>query len=105
MKKQTIAGVALVLGMLSVGAVSASAAGSCCIDGKCSDQPTVQQFTKETATLRSTLKAKDIELRELAGYDSYDIRKQQGLEEEIKEIKDKIIVAGEKYGIPACCRV
>ncbi len=105
MKKHKIAGVALVLGMLSVGAVSASAAGSCCNDGKCSDEPTVQQFTKETADLTSTLKAKDIELRELAGYSTYDIRKQEALEEEIKEIKAKISVVGEKYGIPACCRV
>ena len=105
MKKHTIAGVALMLGMLSFGALSASAAGSCCIDGKCSDEPTVQQFTKETATLTSTLKAKDIELRELAGYNTYDIRKQQALEDEIKEIKAKISAVGEKYGIPACCRV
>lgn len=104
MKKQTIAGVVLVLGMLSVGALSASAAGSCCIDGKCSDQPTVQQFTRETASLTGALKAKDIKLRELAAYDTYDIRKQQGLEEEIKVLKEKINTVGEKFGIPACCR-
>ena len=90
--------------MLSVGAGSASAAGSCCIDGKCSDQPTVQQFTKETAELRSALKAKDIELRELAGYDTYDFRKQQALEEELKTLKAKISAVGQKYDIPACCR-
>ncbi len=105
MKKNMIAGIALALGMLSVGAVSASAAGSCCIDGKCSDEPTVQQFKKEAAALNSALKAKDIELRELAGYSTYDVRKQDALEEEIKEIKAKISVVGEKYGIPACCRV
>ena len=104
MKKNTIAGIALASGMLLVGALTVSAAGSCCIDGKCSDEPTVQQFTKETATLTSALKAKDIEIRELAGYDTYDVRKQQALEDEIKEIKTRINVVGQKYDIPACCR-
>lgn len=104
MKKHMIAGIALMLGILSVGAVSASAAGSCCIDGKCSDKPTVQQFTQETAELRSALKAKDIELRGLAGYDTYDTRKQQALEDEVKELKSRISAVGQKYDIPACCR-
>ena len=104
MKKQTIAGIALMLGILSVGAVSVSAAGSCCVDGKCSDKPTVQQFTKETTELRSALKAKDSELRELAGYGTYDTRKQQALEEELKELKAKISAVGQKYDIPPCCR-
>ena len=105
MKKNVIAGIVLAFGILSVGALSASAAGSCCIDGKCSDEPTVQQFKKEAAALTSALKAKDIELRELAGYGTYDVRKQDALEEEIKKIKAKISVVGEKYDIPARCLV
>lgn len=104
MNKHTIAGMALMLGILSVGAVSASAAGSCCVDGKCSDKPTVQQFTKETAELRSALKAKDIELRELAGYGTYDTRRQQALEDEMTELRSRLNAVGQKYDIPACCR-
>lgn len=104
MKKHTITGMALMLGILSAGAVSASAAGSCCVDGKCSDKPIVQQFTKETAELRSALKAKDIELRELAGYDTFDTRKQQALEDEMKELRSRISAVGQKYDIPPCCR-
>lgn len=103
MKKKMIVGIALAMGILSVGAISASAAGSCCNDGKCTDKQIVQQFTLETATLSSTLKAKDIELRELYGYDAVDVRKVNELEAELKELKGKIKVVAEKYGILSCC--
>ena len=105
MRKQTIAGITLVLGMLSVGAASAAEPGSCCIGGTCSDQSTMQHFVNETAGFRSALAAKDIELRELAGYGTYDIREEQALENEIRVIKEKIGTVGKKYGIPDCCRV
>ena len=104
MKKNMIVGIALAMGMLSVGAVSASAAGSCCNDGKCTDKQVVQQFSQETAGLASALKAKDIELRELYGYDGLDIYKVSELEAEIKELKGKIKVVAEKLNISACCR-
>jgi peptidoglycan hydrolase CwlO-like protein len=103
MKKNMVVGIALAMGMLSVGAISASAAGSCCIDGKCTDKQVVQQFLQETAGLGSALKAKDLELREVYGYDSIDIRKVNELEVEIKELKGKIKVVGEKYDIKSCC--
>jgi len=98
-----IVGVALAMGMLSVGAVSASASGSCCSDGKCGDKQSVQQFTQETTALSNALKAKDIKLRELYSYDSIDIRKADNLEVELKELKAKIKVAAEKHGISSCC--
>jgi peptidoglycan hydrolase CwlO-like protein len=104
MKKYMIVGIALAMGMLSFGAISASAAGSCCNDGKCTDKQVAQQFTQETARLTSALKAKDIELRELYSYDSIDIRKADELEAEIKELKGNIKVVAEKYDIPSCCR-
>lgn len=103
MKKNMIIGVALAMGMLSAGAVSVSAAGSCCGDGKCGDKQAVQQFTQETAALSSALKAKDIKLRELNSYDSIDIRKADKLEAELTELKDKIKVIANKYGISSCC--
>ena len=102
MKKQMIIGIAMAMGILSVGALSASAADSC---GKCADAQAVQQFSQETASLTSALKAKDIELREEQfGYDSSDPRKVSALEEELKELKDKINAAAKKYSIPACSR-
>lgn len=103
MKKTMIVGIALAMGILSVGAISASAAGLCCNGGKCTDKQIVQQFTQETASLSSALKTKDIELRELYGYDGLDIRKVNDLEAELKELKGKIRVIAEKYGIPSCC--
>ena len=98
-----IVGIALAMGALSFGAISASAAGSCCSDGKCSDKQAIQQFTQETAALSSALKAKDIELRELNGYDSIDIRKADQLEAALKELKGKIKVIADKFGISSCC--
>lgn len=101
MKKNMIVGIALAMGILSVGAISASAAGSC---AKCADKQSVQQFTQETAALTSALKAKDMELREQYTYDSIDTRKVSVLEEELKELKNRIKVVAEKYDIPSCCR-
>ena len=103
MKKNMIVGIALAMGMLSVGALSASAAGSCCNDGTCTDKQVSQQFSQETAGLTSALKAKDIELRELYSYDSIDIRKADELEVQIKELKGKIKIVAEKHGILPCC--
>lgn len=101
MKKNMIIGIALAMGMLSVGAISASAGDSC---GKCADKQAVEQFTQETTPLKNALHAKDLELRELNGYDSYDTRKASDLEVEIKELKDRINASATKFGIPACSR-
>jgi len=101
MKKNMIVGIALAMGILSVGALSASAAETC---GKCAEQQAIQQFTQETAPLNSALKAKDLELREQNSYDSIDIHKVSALESELKELKDKINAAADKLGIPACSR-
>jgi len=101
MKKNTIIGMALVLGILSVGAFTASAADTC---GKCADNQAIQQFQQETDSLSATLKAKDLELRGLYGYDGIDTRKVAELEAEIKELKNKINASATKLNIPACSR-
>ena len=103
MKKNTIVGIALAMGMLSFGAVTASAAGSCCTGSNCADQQVVQKFNREAAGLTNALKAKDIELRELYGYEGMDIGKAAALEAELKEIKGRIKVVAEKYNILPCC--
>lgn len=101
MNKKMIVGIAMLTGILTGGALSASAAEPC---GKCVDKQSVQQFTQETAKLSSALKAKDIELRDLNGYDSIDIHKVAKLEAELNDLKDKINAVAQKYGIPACSR-
>jgi len=103
MKKTMIIGIASVMGMLSVGAISASAAGSCCNNGKCADKQVVQKFTQETAALSGALEAKDIELRAQYSYDAIDMNKVNELEAELKELKGKIRVVAEKYALPTCC--
>ena len=103
MKKNMIVGIAMAMGMLSVGAMTASAAGSCCSDGTCADKQVVQKFLQETAGLDGALKARDLELREQYGYDGIDVHKVNELEAEIKELKGKIKVVGERYGIKPCC--
>jgi len=103
MKKNMIVGLALAMGILSVGAISASAATPCCGNGNCADKQVVQQFTQETSALSSALKAKELELRGLYGYEGLDIRKADELEAEIKDLKGKIKVAADKFGISSCC--
>jgi peptidoglycan hydrolase CwlO-like protein len=103
MKKRMIVGIALVMGMLSAGAVSASAAGSCCNDGSCADEQAGRQYTQETASVAGALKAKDLELREQYSYEGIDTRKVNSLEAELKELKGKLKAAAAKYGVPDCC--
>jgi len=103
MKKNLIVGIALALGVLSVGVVSASAASSCCNEGKHAGMQNMQQFSQETAGLSSKLKAKDLELRELYGFDGMDINKVCNLEADIKELKGKIKLIAGKYNIQPCC--
>jgi peptidoglycan hydrolase CwlO-like protein len=99
MKKNVIVGITLALGMLSVGALSASAADTC---GKCADQQAVMQFQQETDTLARELKTKNIELRELYGFEGIDLSRVGTLETEIKNLKTKINASASKYRIPAC---
>ena len=103
MKKNMIVGMALAMGILAVGAGSASAASSCCNDGKCTDKQVVQKFTQETVALSSAVKAKETELRALYGYEGIDLRKVDEVEAELKALRDKIRVVAEKYGLPTCC--
>lgn len=101
MKKNVIIGMALALGMLSVGAITASAAETC---GKCADSQSLQQFKQETDSLTSILKTKDLELRALYAYDGIDIQKVSVLEAEIKDLNDNINASATKFKIPPCSR-
>jgi hypothetical protein len=92
------------MGILSVGALSASAAGTCCGEGNCASEQTKQKFIQETAPLFSAVQAKDVELRGLYVSDRIDTQKASVIEAELKELKGKISAVGEKYGIAACCR-
>lgn len=103
MKKNIIVAT-LAMGILSVGTLSASAAGSCCKEGTCADKQSVQQFKQGTSALTSALNAKNFELRELYGYDSINIRKINQLEAEIADLKNQIKLVAEKEGIRTCCR-
>ena len=103
MKKKIIVGIALAMGMFSAGAISASAASSCCDGSKCSDKQAVQLFSQETAGTADLLKAKRIELRGLYGSDGVDNNKVAELEAEIKELEGRIRLVAEKHGIRSCC--
>lgn len=104
MKKNLIVGIALALGVLSVGAASASAASSCCNEGKHAGMQNVQQFSLETTKLSSELKAKDIELRQQYGFEGMDTNKVSALEADIKELKERIALIADKHNIQSCCR-
>ena len=102
MKKNMIIGIALAMGILSVGAVSASAAEGC---GRCTDKLALQKFTQETEVISSTLKAKELELRGLYTYDGIDANSVNRLESEIQELKERISASATSHGISACSRI
>ena len=104
MRKLMIVGTALAMGVLSVGAVSASTASSCCKDGSCSDKQILQKVAQETEGVTNILRVKEIELRELYGRDGMDSQRVAELESEIQRLKSKVKLVEEKYGISPCCR-
>lgn len=103
MKKNMIVAMALALGTLSFGAVSASAASSCCDGGKCADKQAVQKLSQDTAATSGALKAKEMELRQLFAYDRIDNNRATELESEIKVLKSQIKRVAQEYGVSSCC--
>lgn len=101
MKKHMIIGIAMAMGMISVDAISASAADIC---GKCADSQSIQRFQQETDSLSTTLKSRDLELRSLYSFEGVDIAKIDALEREIGELESKIDASASKFGIHACIR-
>lgn len=103
MKRQTVVAVALAMGIFSVGAVSASAANSCCSNGTCGNEQAMQKFSQEVAGTADSLKAKELELRELLSRDGFDTFRAGELSSEIDALKSKIKVAKDRHGLPSCC--
>jgi len=68
MKKNIIVGIAMAAGVLTMSAMSASAAGSC--NGTCADQQSIQQFKQETSVLSGNVETLEAQLREQYTYDS-----------------------------------
>ncbi|KAB0671168.1 hypothetical protein F6V30_00825 [Oryzomonas sagensis] len=105
MKRNIVMGIAIALGVLSTGVVGASAATttSCCNEGVCFDKSSARQYQQETAPLSDAVRAKEMELSQLLGYDS-TITEVRQLEAEIKDLKDRIAAVAKKYDIQDCCR-
>lgn len=102
MKKQPIIGLALAVGVLTIGVYSASAAEH--QDSSCNNHQVVQQFEQHVSGLKRSLALKGTELREQYLPDSIDIYKVAALEEEIKELKGQIDAAAQKYALAPCSR-
>ncbi len=100
MKKNIIVGIAMAAGVLTMSAMSASAAGSC--NGTCADQQSIQQFKQETSVLSGNVESIEAQIREQYSNDSIDIRKIDELEAQLKTLKDRIEVFALKYNIPKC---
>lgn len=107
MKKKMLVAMALVMGTVSVGSMTAFAAEA---RGRCVDEQTFQQYTKETAGLTSEIKAKDLEVAQQSGYggiergyDGPDMNRISEIQAERKVIKEKIDAIAKKYGVRSCC--
>ena len=101
-------GIAVVVGMVSIGALTASADDSIIISA---DKQAIQKFTQETTALATTLAAKKTELAGLysitdvseAGAQlSLDVAKVNALEAQIKVLRDQISAAAQKYQVQVC---
>jgi hypothetical protein len=101
MKSNRIAGIVAAVGLITIGAVSASAAETGC---SCAEKQSVQQYRQDSGSLTSALQAKETELRELYLRETVDLATANRLEGEMRELKGKIGTIAEKYGIPDCIR-
>jgi hypothetical protein len=110
MRKNTGLGIVIAAGMLSFGALSASAADSDFNMASCNSKQSYQQYTKETTGQISELKAKETELQALYGNDRYGNGSINGrtvseLNGEIKSLKNKINASAQKNEIMDCYRI
>lgn len=103
MNRKMILSTAMALGILLFGAWTASAAGSCCNGGTCSDSQAVRQFKQETSALSTALQTKERELRNEYLGNTVDTNKILAIEAERNEIRKQLQAIGTKDGIPACC--
>lgn len=101
MNRNRIAGIVAAIGLVTIGAVSASAAETAC---SCAEKQAVQQYRQDSGSLTSALQAKETELRELYLRETVDLATADRIEGELRELKGKIGTIAEKYGIPACSR-
>jgi len=105
MKKNMVAGIAMAVGILSIGALASAAGGSEQSMEACVSKSAYQQFIQESSELTNKLKNKEFELREQYSLSDYvDNYKVGELEADQKELKNKINAVAQKYGIPACSR-
>jgi hypothetical protein len=102
MKKKMIIGMAMALGLLSTGAVTASAAEPC---GNCADSQALRQYRLERDSLNSSLKARESELHGLYAAEGIDMQRADALATEISRIKGDIAAAADRHKIPSCGRV
>lgn len=110
MRKNTVVGIVMAVGMLSFGALTASAANSDFAMASCNSKQSYQQYSQETSGLMSELKSKEIELQALYGNDRYgngsnNDRAVSELNGEIKSLKNKINASSQKNEIMDCFRI
>lgn len=97
----------MAFGVVSMGAVAASAADSGTIIINRADKQAYKQFVQETAAVSAALKAKEAELNEQYAYRNYegglhegiDVAKINKLEADIHALKDKLNASAEKYDL------
>jgi peptidoglycan hydrolase CwlO-like protein len=101
MKKNRIAAIVIALGLVTIGAMSASAAETGC---SCAEKQALLQYRQDTGNLTKALQARQAELRELFLQETMDLSRADRIEGELRELKGKIGAAAEQLGIPACSR-
>ncbi len=103
MRKNMVIGIAMAVGMLSFGALTASAAGSGMNMDNCADKQVNQQFTQETAGLVAALNARNDELRSQNYTEGpANLLKTDVLKKEVTELKNQINAAALKHGVKMC---
>ncbi|HYA11927.1 MAG TPA: hypothetical protein VEF37_02945 [Thermodesulfovibrionales bacterium] len=105
MKKKTIIGLVMVLGLLIMSAVYASGyRGPYGMNTWQSvDVENVKQFQKETLSLRDELITKRLELRQECGKQDSDSDRITALRNDIRDIRSKIKEVADKYEVPLGC--
>lgn len=105
MKRKTIIGLVVVLGIVLLCAVYASGQRGSSGVSACqnADIEKVKQFQKETLSLRDELVTKRLELRKEYGQPAPDSGRISTLKQEIRDLRVNIKKAADKYGVDLRC--
>ncbi len=105
MKKSTIIALTTVFVLTLAGGAFAAGCGQCGTTTGCNESDAVKKFQENTQSLRTELKAREVDLSYQYSLEGIDPSKIGMIEEQIRELRTRLTAAAKKAGVLPCCAV